>query len=225
MADYPDWVMKYKKKGTYINRVKDKYYLYAAHSERVPGTKKVRRVSDGYIGRITEEDGLIPAQEKIGDEVFVFEYGLCSTLFNLCSDIHSALKRSFRDAADRIFVAGILSVAYGDCSQESYHWSFLSIKFPDLDIQKNFTDKQMVAFERCKRMITDVMNKTFKEETDIARIRLTKIFKVKAKRKFYTSALSDETKEWLQKYNIDWRNWFGKDRKDSSGNERNHKGT
>ena len=62
-ADYPDWVMKYKKKGTYINKVGDKYYLYAAHSERVKGTDKVRRVSDGYLGRITEKDGLIPSHD------------------------------------------------------------------------------------------------------------------------------------------------------------------
>ena len=224
MADYPDWVMKHKKKGTYINRVKDKYYLYAAHSERVPGTKKVRRVSDGYIGRITEEDGLIPAQEKIGDEVSVFEYGLCATVFYLCSDIHAGLIKNFRDAADRIFVAGILSVAYGDCSLESYKWSFLSVKFPDLDILKSFTDKQTVAFERCKRMITDVMSKKFEDDIDIARMRLSRIFMVKAKRKFYTSALNDETKEWLLKYNIDWRNWFGKDREYNFGNERNYQG-
>lgn len=31
-ADYPEWVLKYKKKGTYINRAGDKYYLYATHS-------------------------------------------------------------------------------------------------------------------------------------------------------------------------------------------------
>ena len=51
MADYPDWVLKHKKPGTYINVVKGKYYLYAAHSERIKGTDKVRRVSDGYLGR------------------------------------------------------------------------------------------------------------------------------------------------------------------------------
>ena len=44
---YPDWVLKHKIKGTYINCVGDKYYLYAAHSERILGTKKVKRVSDG----------------------------------------------------------------------------------------------------------------------------------------------------------------------------------
>ena len=212
MADYPDWVMKHKKKGTYINRVKDKYYLYAAHSERVPGTNKVRRVSDGYIGRITEKDGLIPAREKVGDDVEVFEYGLCATIFVLCRDIRLGLKRSYRDAADRIFVLAILELAYGDHSLESYRWSFLSIKFPDIDVQKDFTDKQAVAFERCKRMICDVMNNTFEENENAARARLSHIFMVKANRKFYTSAISNETNEWLIKYNIDRRAWFGKDR-------------
>ena len=54
MADYPEWVLKHKKKGTYVNFQNGKYYLYAAHSERVPGTNKVKRVSDGYLGRISE---------------------------------------------------------------------------------------------------------------------------------------------------------------------------
>lgn len=38
---YPDLVLKHKIKGTYTNYVGCKYYLYAAHSERAPGTKKV----------------------------------------------------------------------------------------------------------------------------------------------------------------------------------------
>lgn len=33
MATYPEWIMKYKEKGTYVNFAKGKYYLYAAHSE------------------------------------------------------------------------------------------------------------------------------------------------------------------------------------------------
>lgn len=43
-AEYPDWVMKYKKKGTYINKNGDMYYLYAAHSERIKGTNKVKKM-------------------------------------------------------------------------------------------------------------------------------------------------------------------------------------
>jgi len=80
MSNYPDWVLKHKKKGTYINVQNGKHYLYAAHSERIPGTDKVRRVSDGYLGRITEEDGFIPAKKKLPDSVFVYEYGVSETI-------------------------------------------------------------------------------------------------------------------------------------------------
>ena len=74
MPNYPEWVLKHKKKGTYINVANGKYYLYAAHSERVPGTSKVRRVCDGYLGRITEKEGLIPPRDKVKGEIIVYEY-------------------------------------------------------------------------------------------------------------------------------------------------------
>ena len=44
-VEYPEWVMTHKKKGTYINRVGDKYYLYAAHSERIKGTGCIFRLN------------------------------------------------------------------------------------------------------------------------------------------------------------------------------------
>ena len=51
--DYPDWVEKYKKKGTSVKRIGGNYYLYKATSERVAGRKHpVSRQS--YIGKITE---------------------------------------------------------------------------------------------------------------------------------------------------------------------------
>jgi len=36
LADYPGWIMKFKEKGTFINKVGDKYYLYAAYSQVFP---------------------------------------------------------------------------------------------------------------------------------------------------------------------------------------------
>ena len=204
MANYPDWVLAHKKKGTYINHVKGKYYLYAAHSERIPGTNKVRRVSDGYIGRITEEDGLILARDKVKDEVVVYECGLCMTLLGLSKDIHKGMKRGFRDAADKILVSGILSVAYGEKSQEAYNWSFLSVMFPGLDMNKS-TQKQTVATERCERMVADVMSRKF--GGDIPKTRLSRICMVKINNKFYSN-MDNDTKEWLSSHEIDWRAWY-----------------
>ena len=224
MADYPDWVMKHKKKGTYINHVNGKYYLYAAHSERVPGTNKVRRVSDGYIGRITEKDGLIPARDKVGGEVIVYEYGLSAALLGMCGNIHNGLKREFRGAADWLLVMGILSVAFGDQSQETYNWTFLSVEFPDINMQKVPTAKQSTAIERCERMVGDVMKKTFGEDFEIAKTRLSRICMVKVNENFYCSQVSESTKEWLRSHKIDWSDWFGKDRRNHFSHQGNNKG-
>jgi hypothetical protein len=214
MADYPDWVMKHKKKGTYINCVNGKYYLYKAHSERIPGTKKVNRVFDGYIGRITEAEGLIPVRDKVTDDVIVYEYGLCITMMTLCDNIAKGLNREFRSATDRILVAGLLTAAYGDCSQEVYEWSYLSVRFPECDMTKTLTDKQHVGAQRCMRMASDIMLKHFGEEKDTVAIKLSKIYMVKINERFYLAKISDDTKELLSKYNIDWSDWYGKGNED-----------
>lgn len=204
MADYPDWVMKHKEKGTYVNFVNGKYYLYKAHSERVPGTKKVRRVFDGYIGRITEEDGLIPARDKVTDEVVVYEYGLCMTMLTLCGDITKGLNREFRSATNRILVAGLLTAAYGECNQEVYEYSYLSVKFPGFDMNKPLTDKQRTGAERCERMAYDTMLKKFGDDRDTLVSKLSRIYKVKINGQFYCSKIGDDTKKLLVKYNVDW---------------------
>ena len=94
MADYPDWVLKHKVKDTYINCVKGKYYLYVAHSERIKGTDKVKRICDGYLGRITPEKGLIPPKDKVNGSVVFLEYGLSSIILSLCTNIHKGMRRS-----------------------------------------------------------------------------------------------------------------------------------
>ena len=126
MADYPEWVMKFKEKGTYVNYVKGKYYLYAAHSKRVPDTKKINRVCDGYLGRITEEDGLIPPKDKVSGIVLVLEYGLSSTILAVYSNIHKGFKKTFTKNGDFVMAAAILCFIYGQYSEELFRHSYIS---------------------------------------------------------------------------------------------------
>lgn len=63
-ANYPEWVTRHLKTGQYVNKKGDSYYIYSAHSERREGISHPVRVSDGYLGRITEKDGFIPAKKK-----------------------------------------------------------------------------------------------------------------------------------------------------------------
>lgn len=168
MSNYPDWVLKHKTKGTYINFQNGKYYLYAAHSERVPGTDKVRRVSDGYLGRITEKDGLIPAKGKLSGDLRAYEYGLSSTIFHLCNKVHSGLRREFGANADKVLVAGILCAMYGSSKPELYETSWLSVRFPSIDFAKLPTDKQKTGIQRTARMAQELLRQHFGEEYELA---------------------------------------------------------
>jgi hypothetical protein len=179
LANYPDWILKHKPKGTYINRVGDKYYLYAAHSERIPGTKKVRRVSDGYLGRITEKDGLIPAKRKLFSDIFVYEFGLSETILRLCKQVHTGLKREFKANGDLVMTIGALLFMHSRATPELYETSSLSLRFPGLDLASPLTAKQRVGVERTQRMITTKMGACFGADVEAAIMLLPLVRKVR----------------------------------------------
>ncbi len=204
MANYPDWVMKFKEKGTFINYSNGKYYLYSAHSERVPGTGKVKRIYDEYLGRITEKDGLIPPKDKVSGEVFVLEYGLSATIISLCKNIHSGFRRNFKDKADFVMVCSILSIIYGGYNEDVFQLSYLSIKFPNVNFNKNPTLNQLTAIERGIRMINDTLYEKFKLDKQDIMLHFQHICKVKINNRFYISNKSNIVENLIKKYNIEW---------------------
>ena len=206
MANYPDWVLKHKKKGTYVNYVKGKYYLYAAHSERVPGTKKVKRVSDGYIGRITEEYGLIPARDKVDGDIFVYRYGLHMTALALADDILLGLHRSRDNKGDeeRMLVMGILLATDKTANNEAYNSSYLCKVFPGIDTGKKLTEKKQTGVERCSRMVADKLSGVIGDDMGML-TKLANVYMVIVNNKHYLSKMPDNVDEWLVANNIKWR--------------------
>jgi hypothetical protein len=197
MADYPEWVLRHKKKGTYVNCQNGKYYLYAAHSERVPGTSKVRRVSDGYIGRITEDDGLIPAKRKLSEPVHVFEYGLSATILSLGDNIRMGLGREFRGATDFVMAGGALLLMHGEVRHEHYEASWLSVRLPGLDMRRVPTDKQRVGMERAQRMMADSLKKHFGDAYTAAVALLPLVKAVRMGDEAVIAGMPDGVKEFL----------------------------
>ena len=202
MANYPEWVMKYKEKGTYINFVKGKYYLYAAHSERVPGTKKVKRVCDAYLGRITEEDGLISPKDKVAGSVAVLEYGLSALILSICNNIYNGLRRTFTKNGDFVMVAAILTFIYGKYTNKLFKNSYLSVRFPELNFGVKQTDAQISGIERGFRMIKDTMTRTFGNDLQDILIHFGHLYKVNLNGKLYLSEENDDIKILKQKYNV-----------------------
>lgn len=205
MADYPDWVLAHKKKGTYINKVGDKYYLYAAHSERIPGTNKVRRVSDGYLGRITEKDGLIPTKDKVSKPVLSYEYALSSLTLSLCTNIYNGLRRSFVVYGDFIFTASLLTFIYGFFSQELFCHSWLSLRFPNLSFPPGLTNAQKNGIERGTRMISDSMGRHFGPDLMPLKAACSLATMVSVNGRFYCPPPPESLLTLLQKYQTGWR--------------------
>ena len=64
MTDYPDWVMKYKKKGTLVQRKRDDlYYMYRVHSVWNKEKKRAQLITDEFLGKITP-DGFTESRAK-----------------------------------------------------------------------------------------------------------------------------------------------------------------
>ena len=83
---YPDWVQKYRTKGTTVKKKGDSYYLYKRTSRRVKG-KKYPQPVDTYIGVITPEGVIQSNKRKISlTDAEVWEYGFSKAVWALCPD-------------------------------------------------------------------------------------------------------------------------------------------
>lgn len=83
---YPDWVQKYRIKGTTVKKKGDSYYLYKRTSRRVKG-KKYPQPVDTYIGVITPEGVIQSNKRKVSlTDAEVWEYGFSKAVWELCPD-------------------------------------------------------------------------------------------------------------------------------------------
>ncbi len=83
---YPDWVQKYRTKGTTVKKKGDSYYLYKRTSRRVKG-KKYPQPVDTYIGVITPDGVIQSNKRKISlTDAEVWEYGFSKAVWELCPD-------------------------------------------------------------------------------------------------------------------------------------------
>ncbi len=207
VAVYPDWVMKYKEKGTYINKVGDKYYLYKAHSERIKGTNKIKRVCDGYLGRITENDGLIPPKDKLlGSTLSTFELGWSFVVLQSTANIHSGLRKTFVKYGDLVYVCSVLNYVFGSYSDDLFRASSLCFLFDWINFPPSFTQSQINGVERGTRMITDTMKKLFSDDLGLCRALFSTVSLIRVNTSFYLPAFSEPVTALSEKYSIDWRN-------------------
>lgn len=199
-ANYPDWVMKYKSKGVYVNKVGNTYYLYRAHCVYDKTTKKNKRVSDGYIGRVTEEDGFIPVKDKVQGDIYVYEYGLYFFLSALLKDVYKSLKANKKK--DTVMALAIMK--YLDY-YEYFTTSLFNI-YKNVNIEL-FNDKDVnKEAERISNMLSHFISTRVKDnDWQYLLNALPSIHLVQVNEKYYISSYSNELKQALNKYNMEMK--------------------
>lgn len=61
--EIPEWVKKFRSKGTQISLIRGNYYLYKIKTIWDKEKKKPKKINEGYLGKITPE-GVIPAKHR-----------------------------------------------------------------------------------------------------------------------------------------------------------------
>ena len=131
LKDYPDWVLKHKGNGREIRCIRGRYYLYQVHSERMNG--KVKKFTDKYLGRITEE-GLIPPRPK-KVEYHAKRFGLTAFIFSSCRRIIKGLIKRYPSKHKKLLSLAILKYFFDNDLRE-YDKHYISVLFPEVKIKE-----------------------------------------------------------------------------------------
>ncbi|MFA7019878.1 MAG: hypothetical protein WC239_12935 [Sphaerochaetaceae bacterium] len=201
MADLPEWVRKYKKKGIYVTVRKGKYYLYRGHSERKPGKKYPQLICDEYLGQVTQAQGLIPATPSVKPGIRVLEFGLSFLIYQLTYSATHVVQ-FYRQREDLLYVRAVLAVSGQPVTQISYDHSWLSLKFKGVDVNTPLTANERHTLQRIHTQMEQSLHAYLGE--DFAEIFLLCRFvsAVWVNRSWHLSVLTPQLHNFCCKYDL-----------------------
>ena len=143
-ALHPDWALACKRKGTELRLLNGKYYLYQVTSKWNPEKKRSIKITEKYLGSITEAEGFVESekarlrrQQIQIERVQVKEYGIASTIEHLFTDTVSALKKFFPDNWKQLIILAYCRLVFqSPLKNMSFHYSnsYLSEQYPEVDM-------------------------------------------------------------------------------------------
>jgi len=177
----PDWVLKQKRKGTQVTKIGKNYYLYRVSSQWDPQKKRAIKVTDEYLGKITEE-GLIPPKHERVKEMYKYitvkEYGASYFLQSVSHDIRDELQRVFPYEWKELYSLALFRLMeksplkhIGFCYVNSY----LSEVINGVRTSQKFLGSFLQRVGIRRELMKDFM-RSFMFEADYALIDLTHVF-------------------------------------------------
>ena len=152
----PNWVEIYREKGKTIKERNGKYYLYEVKTIYDKTKKYKHKTQNIYLGRITEDDGLIPPKLKETaqlENIYTKNIG-SYCLFNFVGkEIMERLKKYFGELAEIIFVIACLrcqeNTVYSEL-EDIYIDSYFSAVYKNLSMSKTALSDFLVRLSKYK---------------------------------------------------------------------------
>lgn len=164
--DYPTWVLQHKVKGTEIRTIKGRYYLYQVKSFWDKESKRSKKVTEAFLGRITEL-GLIKGKKTkkiisvpLSSSYCVQEYGIVRFLYDDNIDVLNVLKEHFGQFYESIFVAAINRFAHHSPLKNMEHCHMQSYSkdlFPNAQMNDKSLSQLLLTIGRQRDLSTKVM--------------------------------------------------------------------
>lgn len=139
----PEWVEKYKEKGKTIKAKNDNYYLYESKCIYDKNKKNKHYTKDIYLGKITEDNGFIPAKKSNNikpESLYSKIYGSYALFNVLGKDVVERLEKYFGNELSKlIFTIAVLRAIENTpyCElEDAYEESYFSVKYKNLSMSK-----------------------------------------------------------------------------------------
>lgn len=174
---YPKWVLKHKRKGTAIHKIRGNYYLYEIASIWDKDLKKAKKITKKYLGVITSR-GLKEPGYRHNLPTTCKEYGAISLLLRQNKDILKGLKKYFPYWWKELFVLSVMRLmkrAPLKHMQLHYQDSFISEEIRNVRLHKNAIRDLLVEIGANRESIIKFLKLFIFEEENLL-IDLTHIF-------------------------------------------------
>lgn len=179
--EHPDWVLKHKAKGTEIRKLGNYYYLYKIRSEYDKEKKRAKKITEKFLGKITEEGLIKPKHERIIESqrnISVKEFGASRFIENESQDIIHNLKEIFPDKWKEIFTFAVFRFFHSSPMknvQDYYQSSYLSDIIPNAKVSPKTLGNLLHSIGQQRELVRKFLSKYIAQEECIA-VDLTHIF-------------------------------------------------
>ena len=149
--NFPDWVLKYKKKGIAIEKRGHNYYASKVTSVWDPLKKRAQKKTLEYLGKVTP-GGIVPSRGKREPKIGgILEAGNFVYLENFARHLSEPLSECFPDDWQSVLAAAAIRLCYRESfgrMRVRYETSFAKRLWPEAALSKNSLSELLTRLGR-----------------------------------------------------------------------------